>query len=92
MSKVWVIFLRHLAAIRFARSVVLGVDVEALCIAGISYRGLNGALLSTVENVIPVGVKEERVGFHTCCTAAYITKAPRTIDGAEGPYYILSFF
>ena len=92
VSKVRIVLLRHLTTIGLARPVVLGVDVEALRVTWVSYWGLDGALMAAVVHVVPVDLAEEGVRLDAGCTAADVSKALRTIDGAERAYYILGIF
>jgi hypothetical protein len=89
IGEVGVVFLGHITTIRLTGTVVLGIDIKTLCIARVSYWGLNWAPVSAVECVIPVCIMEEGVGFHSSRTATDVTQTPRTIDCTKGPNYVL---
>lgn len=92
ISKIWVVLLGHLPAVWFARPVILRIYVETLRITWVSYWGLNGTLVSAIEDVVPVCVLKEGMGLDTGCATTDITETSRTINGAERTYHIFGFF
>lgn len=91
IGKEGVVLLSHFLAVGLSATVVLGVDVEALGIAGISNRGADGTLDAAVEEVVPVGLAEEGVFPNARGATANVAEAAGTVDGAEGPDDVLGF-
>ena len=90
--KILLVLLGHLGRVLGALAVVLGVGVEALGVAGIAHRRDDGARAATVQDVVPVGTAEERVGFDAGCATADVAEAAGAVDGAEGADEVLGLF
>jgi len=61
IGKVLVILRGHIWRVGITFPIVLGVDVKALCVAGIPDRRVDGTSAPPVVDIVPVYVAKERV-------------------------------
>lgn len=87
--KVMIILFRELVGVGLALAVVLGVDVEALGVAGEAHVGLYRGDDAAVEQVVPVDAVEERVRLDGLRPAADVPQPPRPVHRAQRPDDVL---
>ena len=64
-------------------SLLIGINIETLCVAWVSYWRYDRSLTPSVVDVIPINAMEERVIFHVLRAPFQITEALIAVDSAE---------
>ncbi len=80
-----IILLRHLVRVFITRRVFLGIDVEALGVAGVPNGWDDRASVLPLYYGIPVDAVEEWMRLDSRCAAADVAEASRSVDGAQLP-------
>lgn len=81
--KVVVVLLSHLVRVRILADVLLGVNVEALGVAGVPDRRQDGTRELAAVNGVPVDALEEGVLLDPRRAATDVTEPAGAVDGAE---------
>lgn len=87
--EVMIILLGHASCIVVPTTIVFGIEVEALGIAGPAYGGNDRPPVSSVIYILPVDALEEWVVFHTLCPAANVAESLGSVYSTEGEDEVL---
>lgn len=87
--KVVVVLLSHLVRVRILADILLGVNVKALSVAGVSDRRQDGSRELAAVDGFPVDAFKEGVLLYPRGAAADVTEAAGAVDGAELPDDVL---